>query len=99
MTVVEEFVAQYGWFLVFGAVMFYLLILHLNKRRSSQHSPAPPASQGQHNSLYIRTPTTGLQREELHQHKVQLLVNKLMLQQDSESLFLMGGGRSVAINS
>ncbi|CAI5671965.1 unnamed protein product [Oreochromis niloticus] len=42
---VEEFVAHYGWYLLFGAVMFYLLILHFNKRRSSQHSPTPQDSQ------------------------------------------------------
>uniref|UniRef100_A0A3Q0T0T2 Selenoprotein S n=1 Tax=Amphilophus citrinellus TaxID=61819 RepID=A0A3Q0T0T2_AMPCI len=32
---------SYGWYLLFGTVMLYLLILHLSKRRSSQRSPNP----------------------------------------------------------
>lgn len=43
--IVGDFLSQYGWYLLFGTVMLYLLILHLSKRRSSQRSPNPQAPQ------------------------------------------------------
>ncbi|XP_030581041.1 selenoprotein S [Archocentrus centrarchus] len=42
---VGDFLSQYGWYLLFGTVMLYLLILHLSKRRSSQRSPNPQTPQ------------------------------------------------------
>lgn len=44
---VGELLSQYGWYLLAGIVMVYLLIQHLSKRRSSQssHSSAPQAPQ------------------------------------------------------
>ncbi|KAM9367101.1 selenoprotein S [Symphorus nematophorus] len=44
---VGEVLAQYGWYMVVGTVLVYVLIQYLNKRRSSQspRSPAPEPAQ------------------------------------------------------
>ncbi|KAK5916032.1 hypothetical protein CesoFtcFv8_001571 [Champsocephalus esox] len=42
---VGELLSLYGWYLLFGTLLVYLLLQYLSRRRSSQRSPPPPTPQ------------------------------------------------------